>query len=606
MPRTAKQIDFSSNKPASEGVRHTGDDITAFKVKHYLAQAGNKFFAGLGEEGLCNEPMFDEYRKGAVSTGVKFDGGNRAVKITEAYKKRGQGIQWGAHCVTAATNLNHYSCYFLLGIPYVDKVADDVGEADDSSKTLRVVAQSDAAYDSSTSPTKTLSNSRLVNYPYLALERDSSGVRHTYEVYHIVGQAKQIQGLKDLGYRINQNPNDPNEYRMLIDIEGADDPEELTTNLSAWFDTYGDKSPKEKKEIAQDYGVVAKSNEAYLNSSPAQDISIVGNSLAAYLMKTNLVSDIGYVLGSRQVFDGNYGGRTEAAMFNANECNDSSIPLEDRLPDCGGCDGKFAKSPVWPPYKTDDLINVIACADVLPDWPGVFAIAGGPAVACDYMDTNFDARQRVGASGVKGDKGEKGEKGEKGQKGDKGFKGEKGDRGFKGEKGDEGEKGFKGQKGEKGDEGEKGQKGFEGPGGPGGPAGPVGPKGPQGDVGDPSTEPGPEGPSGDKGEKGDKGDKGQKGKEGPKGEKGEKGPKGEKGQKGETDEKEIEDSPINGEKDELYAQALEIIRSEGKASTSFLQRKLQIGYNRAARIIDMMEADGIVSKANHVGKRDVL
>ena len=55
-----------------------------------------------------------------------------------------------------------------------------------------------------------------------------------------------------------------------------------------------------------------------------------------------------------------------------------------------------------------------------------------------------------------------------------------------------------------------------------------------------------------------------------------------------------------------YQQAVEIIRSEGKASTSFLQRKLQIGYNRAARIIDMMEADGIVSKANHVGKRDVL
>ena len=49
-----------------------------------------------------------------------------------------------------------------------------------------------------------------------------------------------------------------------------------------------------------------------------------------------------------------------------------------------------------------------------------------------------------------------------------------------------------------------------------------------------------------------------------------------------------------------------IIKSEGKASTSFLQRKLQIGYNRAARIIDMMEAEGLVSKANHVGKRDVL
>ena len=73
-----------------------------------------------------------------------------------------------------------------------------------------------------------------------------------------------------------------------------------------------------------------------------------------------------------------------------------------------------------------------------------------------------------------------------------------------------------------------------------------------------------------------------------------------------ADEKEIGDSPNQSDKDELYQQALEIIRSEGKASTSFLQRKLQIGYNRAARIIDMMEADGIVSKANHVGKRDVL
>ena len=58
--------------------------------------------------------------------------------------------------------------------------------------------------------------------------------------------------------------------------------------------------------------------------------------------------------------------------------------------------------------------------------------------------------------------------------------------------------------------------------------------------------------------------------------------------------------------DELYIQALDIIKLEGKASTSFLQRKLQIGYNRAARIIDMMEEKGLVSKANHVGKREVL
>jgi len=74
-----------------------------------------------------------------------------------------------------------------------------------------------------------------------------------------------------------------------------------------------------------------------------------------------------------------------------------------------------------------------------------------------------------------------------------------------------------------------------------------------------------------------------------------------------ADEKEIGDGSKNiGDKDELYQTAMEIIKSEGKASTSFLQRKLQIGYNRAARIIDMMEEEGIVSKANHVGKRDVL
>ncbi len=73
-----------------------------------------------------------------------------------------------------------------------------------------------------------------------------------------------------------------------------------------------------------------------------------------------------------------------------------------------------------------------------------------------------------------------------------------------------------------------------------------------------------------------------------------------------ADEKESgENLSDTNNKDELYQTALDIIRSEGKASTSFLQRKLQIGYNRAARIIDMMEEEGIVSKANHVGKRDL-
>ena len=74
-----------------------------------------------------------------------------------------------------------------------------------------------------------------------------------------------------------------------------------------------------------------------------------------------------------------------------------------------------------------------------------------------------------------------------------------------------------------------------------------------------------------------------------------------------ADEKEISSNLVNNEnQDELYEAALEIVKTEKKASTSFLQRKLQIGYNRAARIIDMMEINGEVSKANHVGKREVL
>ena len=67
----------------------------------------------------------------------------------------------------------------------------------------------------------------------------------------------------------------------------------------------------------------------------------------------------------------------------------------------------------------------------------------------------------------------------------------------------------------------------------------------------------------------------------------------------------LESDELN-DKDSLYQSAIKLVRNEGKASTSFLQRKLQIGYNRAARIIDMMEENGVVSKANHVGKRDIL
>ena len=71
-------------------------------------------------------------------------------------------------------------------------------------------------------------------------------------------------------------------------------------------------------------------------------------------------------------------------------------------------------------------------------------------------------------------------------------------------------------------------------------------------------------------------------------------------------ENEKNDEILESEKDELYLKALEIVKTEKKASTSFLQRKLQIGYNRAARIMEMMEKEGIVGQANHVGKREIL
>jgi S-DNA-T family DNA segregation ATPase FtsK/SpoIIIE len=61
-----------------------------------------------------------------------------------------------------------------------------------------------------------------------------------------------------------------------------------------------------------------------------------------------------------------------------------------------------------------------------------------------------------------------------------------------------------------------------------------------------------------------------------------------------------------GSGDELYDRAVALVARERKASTSFIQRHLQIGYNRAARIIEKMEQEGVVSQANHVGKREVL
>ena len=78
-----------------------------------------------------------------------------------------------------------------------------------------------------------------------------------------------------------------------------------------------------------------------------------------------------------------------------------------------------------------------------------------------------------------------------------------------------------------------------------------------------------------------------------------------------TEEDDADFGPVPGASakqsgDSLYDEAVAVVAREGKASTSFIQRHLQIGYNRAARIIERMESEGVVSKANRVGRREVL
>ena len=61
-----------------------------------------------------------------------------------------------------------------------------------------------------------------------------------------------------------------------------------------------------------------------------------------------------------------------------------------------------------------------------------------------------------------------------------------------------------------------------------------------------------------------------------------------------------------GEVDALYSKAVNIVIEQQKVSTSYIQRYLQIGYNRAARIVEKMEDEGLISEANNAGKRQVL
>ena len=63
---------------------------------------------------------------------------------------------------------------------------------------------------------------------------------------------------------------------------------------------------------------------------------------------------------------------------------------------------------------------------------------------------------------------------------------------------------------------------------------------------------------------------------------------------------------LSDEDEELISKSIDLIKSSNKASTSYLQRNFQIGYNKAARIMEALEQRGIVSAPNHTGKRDIL
>jgi S-DNA-T family DNA segregation ATPase FtsK/SpoIIIE len=77
-------------------------------------------------------------------------------------------------------------------------------------------------------------------------------------------------------------------------------------------------------------------------------------------------------------------------------------------------------------------------------------------------------------------------------------------------------------------------------------------------------------------------------------------------EEGEEGDASVFDNSEMGKTNDLYSQAVAIVMRDRKASTSYIQRRLQIGYNRAASLMEKMELEGIVGQANHAGKREIL
>jgi S-DNA-T family DNA segregation ATPase FtsK/SpoIIIE len=76
---------------------------------------------------------------------------------------------------------------------------------------------------------------------------------------------------------------------------------------------------------------------------------------------------------------------------------------------------------------------------------------------------------------------------------------------------------------------------------------------------------------------------------------------------GSSQEAVFDKSAMGGDdSDELYDKAVKVVMKDRKCSTSYIQRRLSVGYNRAASLVERMEQEGLVGPANHVGKREII
>ena len=299
-------------------------------------------------------------------------------------------------------------CYFLLASP--DFGAPNLHIKDEEGETTEHITS--RSISKSGNPQRTTS-SGLVNYPYQTIQLEADGEWHTYEVLHETIHAKRIQGFRDLGYQIKQDPNRSYEYKRKIRSTLTDDIE-LAKNKGAWDSSYGLLNSKQALELAGDYSLIAEGHEQIYSADVFSEGVGRKTHSQRKVSKKASGNDWVKVFKNQVLTDWHFG---DDGQFTKNECYDSLVDPEDRKDDCDDCEGRFASSPVWPPYRVGDLINVIAMTDVIPQLAG----AGGVFDACGpdgiipldhcLMDTNFDSRQRVPTtSGHKGKKAKKAKK----------------------------------------------------------------------------------------------------------------------------------------------------------------------------------------------------